>query len=73
MALTARITTVSLGDGLFAGAVVRIDSGAVTMTIDDPASFDPSAKEGCRCLWTSQWHAIGSNDAGRFNRGKGLF
>ena len=39
-----------IGYGLFAGAVVRIDSGAGTMTIDDPASFDPSGETGLPLL-----------------------
>lgn len=35
-----------IGYGLFAGAIVRIDLGAATMTIDDPISFDASGEKG---------------------------
>jgi hypothetical protein len=39
-----------IGYGLFAGAIVRIDSGAGTMAIDDPASFDASGAKGLPLL-----------------------
>ena len=39
-----------IGYGLFAGAIVRIDLGASTMAIDDPASFDSSGEKGLPLL-----------------------
>jgi hypothetical protein len=39
-----------IGYGLFAGAIVRMDLGAATMAIDDPASFDSSAERGLPLL-----------------------
>jgi hypothetical protein len=39
-----------IGYGLFAGAIVRIDLGAGTMAIDDPASFDSSGERGLPLL-----------------------
>jgi hypothetical protein len=39
-----------IGYGLFAGAIVRMDLGAGTMIIDDPASFDASGEKGLPLL-----------------------
>jgi hypothetical protein len=39
-----------IGYGLFAGAIIRIDLGASTMAIDDPASFDSSGEKGLPLL-----------------------
>jgi Aspartyl protease len=39
-----------IGYGLFAGAIVRIDLGAATMAIHDPASFDASGERGLPLL-----------------------
>jgi Aspartyl protease len=39
-----------IGYGLFAGAIVRLDLGAATMAISDPASFDASGEKGLPLL-----------------------